>query len=132
MNQTIRRNKNLKKRHHSQQRKPGKPADSKSKQNRSVGHNNSANQTTGLNENPRKRHHSQPRQPEKPAESKIFHAEAAIKSLKRHMDKGTCPESLQYRARARIRADNDFKTDIKRIRKNAEQKVIKALTSFHY
>lgn len=40
------------------------------------------------------------------------------------MDKGTCPESLQYRAKARIRADNDFKTDIKRIRKNAEQEVV--------
>ena len=48
------------------------------------------------------------------------------------MDKGTCPESLQYRARARIRADNDFKTDIKRIRENAEQEVVKALTRFHY
>ena len=42
------------------------------------------------------------------------------------------PETLQYRARARIRADNDFKTDIKRIRKNAEQEVLKALTRFHY
>lgn len=40
------------------------------------------------------------------------------------MDKGTCPESLQYRAKAQIRADNDFKTDIKRIRKNAEQEVV--------
>ena len=44
------------------------------------------------------------------------------------------PETLQYRARARItcRADNDFKTDIKRIRMNAEQEVLKALTRFHY
>lgn len=40
------------------------------------------------------------------------------------MDKGTCPESLQYRAKAQIRADNDFKTDIKRIRKNSEQEVV--------
>ena len=56
----------------------------------------------------------------------------AVKSVKRHMDKGTCPESLQYMARARIRADNDFKIDIKRIRKNAEQEVVKALTRLHY
>ena len=49
------------------------------------------------NENPRKRHHNQPPQT---AENKIFHAESAIKALKRHTDKGTCPESLQYRARA--------------------------------
>ena len=42
--------------------------------------------------------------------------------------KGTCPESLQYRARAKIRADNDFKLDIKRICKDAEQEVVKAIT----
>ena len=45
--------------------------------------------------------------------------------------KGTCPESLQYRARAKIRADNDFKLDIKRICKDAEQEVVKAITRFH-
>ena len=66
------------------------------------------------------------------AEEKIEHAEKAIKSLKRHTERGTCPSSLQYRARARINADNDFKTDIKRIRKNAEQEFVKALTRFHY
>ena len=43
--------------------------------------------------------------------------------------KGTCPESLQYRTRAKIRADNDFKLDI--IRKDAEQEVLQALTRFH-
>lgn len=68
----------------------------------------------------------QPRQPGQsgqpgyPAENRIFHAEAAIKPLKRHTDKGTCPESLQHRARARLRPDNDFKTDIKRIRKKRQ------------
>ena len=56
----------------------------------------------------------------------------AVKSVKRHMDKGTCPESLQYRARAQIRVDNDFKTDNKCIRINAKQEVVKALTRFHY
>ena len=79
--------------------------------------------------NPRKRRHSQAPQS---AENKIFHAESAIKSLKRHTDKGTCPDSLQYWARAQIRADNEFKTDIKRIRKNAEQEFVRALTRFHY
>ena len=61
----------------------------------------------------------------------MFHAEAN-KKLKRHTENGTCPEDLKYRARARIRADNDFKTDIKCIRKNAEQEYVKALTCFHY
>ena len=78
--------------------------------------------------NSRKRRYSQTLS----AEEKIEHAEKAIKSLKRHTERGTCPSSLQYRARARINADTDFKTDIKRIRKNAEQKFVKALTRFHY
>ena len=76
--------------------------------------------------NTRKCHHSQP------AEDKISKAEQVITALKRHTEGGTCPESLQYRARARVRADNDFKTDIKRIRKNTEQEVLKALTRFKY
>ena len=36
------------------------------------------------------------------AEDKISQAEGAIKALKRHTDRGTCPENLQYRARAKI------------------------------
>ena len=66
------------------------------------------------------------------AEVKISHSEQALKSLKRHTEKGTCPETLQYRERARIRADTEFKTDIKRIRENAEQEYVKALTRFPY
>ena len=73
-----------------------------------------------------KRRHSQS------ADEKISHSEQAINSLKRHTEKGTCLETLQYRARGRIRADTKFKTDIKRIRKNAEQEYVKALTRFHY
>ena len=62
----------------------------------------------------------------------MFHVEQAIKKFKRHTENGTCPEDLKYRARARITADNDFKTDVKRLRKNAEQEYVKALTRFHY
>ena len=54
------------------------------------------------------------------------------KKLKRHTEKGTCPANLRYKARARIRADNEFKNDISRIRKNAQQECVKALTRFHY
>ena len=36
------------------------------------------------------------------AEDKISQAKGAIKALKRHTDRGTCPENLQYRARAKI------------------------------
>ena len=66
------------------------------------------------------------------AEEKLNHAEKAIKAIKRHSERGTCPESLKYTARARIRADTEFKTGIKRIRKTAKQEFVKALTRFHY
>ena len=49
------------------------------------------------------------------AEERISQAEDATKSLKRHTDNGTCPDTLQYRTKAKIRADDDFKKDIKRI-----------------
>ena len=63
---------------------------------------------------------------------KIKNAEKAIQALKRHTDKGTCPMSLKYKARANITADKDFKEDVKRIRKYSESKYVKALTIFHY
>ena len=46
-------------------------------------------------------------------EDKISQAEGVIKALKRHTDRGTCPETLQYRTRAKITADKDFKRAIK-------------------
>ena len=48
------------------------------------------------------------------------------------MERKTCPKSLQYRARARIRADTDFRKDIKRIRTKAEQEFVQSLIRFHY
>ena len=75
----------------------------------------------------RKRRLSETLSPEKLIEQ----SEEAIKALKRHSDRGSCPKSLQYKARARIRADNDFKSGIKRIRNQAEQGIVRALTSFH-
>ena len=65
------------------------------------------------------------------AENKISQAEGAIKALKRHTDRGTSPETLQYRARAKITADEDFKREIKQIRKNAEQETLNAIIRFH-
>ena len=43
--------------------------------------------------------HNQKRSHGLSAEDKISQAEGVIKSLKRYTDKGTCPETLQYRAR---------------------------------
>ena len=76
----------------------------------------------------RKRRHSETISPEE----KITHSEQAIKSLKRHCERGTCPQTLQYRARAHIKADADFKSDVKRIRHNAEQQFVQALLNFHH
>ena len=75
----------------------------------------------------RKRRLSETLSPEKLIEQN----EEAIKALKRHSDRGSCPKSLQYKACARIRADNDFKSGIKRISNQAEQGIVRALTSFH-
>ena len=65
------------------------------------------------------------------AEDKISQAEGAIKALKRHTDRGTCPETLQYKARAKITADEDFKREINQIRKNVEQETLNAIIQFH-
>ena len=59
-------------------------------------------------------------------EDKISQAEGAIIGLKRQTDRGTCPETLQYRARAKITVDEDFKRKIKQIC-NAEQETLNAL-----
>ena len=42
--------------------------------------------------------------------------------------------SLKYKARANIKADKDFKVDVKRIRKYSESEYVKALglMRFHY
>ena len=65
------------------------------------------------------------------AEDKVCQAERAIKALKRHTDRGTCPQTLQYRARAKITADEDFKREIKQICKNAEQETLNTIIRFH-
>ena len=57
-------------------------------------------------------------------EQELERSETALKSLKKHLDRKTCPKSLECRARARIKADDDFKKDIKRLRSKAEQDYI--------
>ena len=44
--------------------------------------------------------------------------------LKEHIDRGTCPNDLRYDAKANIYPDEEFKSDIKAIRKEAEQKFL--------
>jgi len=54
-------------------------------------------------------------------------SEKAIETLKRHSEKGTCLPDFKYTARANIKADEDFKSDmIKNIRKKDEQDFVRA------
>ena len=53
---------------------------------------------------------------------KIRKSEESISKLQAHSDKGTCPKTLRYNARANISPDEEFKQDIALIRKNAQQK----------
>ena len=63
---------------------------------------------------------------------RIKNSEEAILKLETHRQKQTCPRTLRYDAKAKIRADEGFKEEIKTIRKQAEQKLLGALIKFHH
>ena len=54
---------------------------------------------------------------------KIESSEQSVIKLKRHIENRTCPPDLSYDAKANIFPDEDFKSDIKATRKEAEQKI---------
>ena len=62
---------------------------------------------------------------------KIESSEQSVVKLKRHVENGTCVPDLRYDAKANIFPEEDFKSDIKAIRKEAEQKFLRALIKFH-
>ena len=78
-------------------------------------------------ESNRKRKCDQPSQ----LEWQLEHSQTALKSLKKHLERKTCPKSVQYRARARIRVDEDFKRDNKHLHSKTEQDYVQALIRFH-
>ena len=63
---------------------------------------------------------------------KIDSSTNSISLLNNHLEKGSCPKTLRYNARANITPDEDFKKDINSIRKKAEQALVGALVKFHY
>jgi len=63
---------------------------------------------------------------------KIEQSETSIVKLQAHTEKGTCPRDLRYVAKANITPDEEFKTEIHSIKREAERKFIGALTKFHY
>ena len=63
---------------------------------------------------------------------KVEKSKASIEQLEAHRTKKTCPKDLRYNVRVNIVPGDDFKSDIKLIRREAEQKLIGALTRYHY
>ena len=65
-------------------------------------------------------------------QEKIDSSNQSIGKLKSHLEKGTCPKTLRYSARANITPDEDFKNEIGSIRKKAEQALVGALVKYHH
>ena len=65
-------------------------------------------------------------------QEKIESSTNSICLLNNNLEKGSCPKTLRYNARANITPDEDFKKDINSIRKKAEQALVGALMKFHY
>ena len=65
-------------------------------------------------------------------QEKIESSTNSISLLNNHLEKGSCPKTLRYNARANIMPDEDFKKDINSIRKKAEQALVGALVKFYY
>ena len=90
------------------------------KENRTRNHLSTFNQKYESQDHKRNQNRKR-RYSEALSEEKIIEqSEEALKALNRHSQRGTCPKTLQYKARA----DEAFKTDIKKIRKTTEQEVV--------
>ena len=63
-------------------------------------------------------------------QEKIESSTNSISLLNNHLEKGSCPKTLRYNARANITPNEDFKKDS--MRKKAEQALVGALVKFHY
>ena len=63
---------------------------------------------------------------------KIEQSETSIVKLQAHTEKGTCPRDLRYVAKANITPDEEFKTEVHSIKREAKRKLVGALTKFHY
>lgn len=89
--------------------------------------------TEGRKENiPQKRFRLNNRYSAPSLEREVEKSKASIEKLEAHRTKKTCPKDLRYNVRVNIVPDDDFKSDIKHIRREAEQKLIGALTRYHY
>ena len=76
----------------------------------------------------RSRHEEEPNSIQKKIESSTN----SISLPNNHLEKGSCPRTLRYNARANITPEEDFKKDINSLRKKAEQALVGAPVKFHY
>ena len=110
-----------------EERKAEKEAESKRKRHRNESY-------AGRSDRSHSRANKRPRRHQETISSlnsKRQKSEESINKLKAHKERGTCPVSLRYNVRANIMPDEEFKQDISKLRKEAEQKLLQALTSFH-
>ena len=84
--------------------------------------------TTGSSDRKRSRHEQELNS----IQEKIDSSNNSISLLKTHLEKGSCPKTLRYNARANITPDEDFKKEINTIRKKAEQALVGAIVKFHH
>ena len=76
---------------------------------------------------------NRPRSDEKAMlEMSVRKSEVSLGKIEEHLDDNSCPKSVRYTAWAKIRPNPEFKTDIKRIQKEAEWKMLRALKKFHH
>ena len=95
------------------------------KENRTRNHLSTFNQKYESQDHKRNQNRKR-RYSEALSEEKIIEQlEEDLKALNRHSQRGTCPK--QYKARA----DEAFKTDIKKIRETTEQELVNALIRYH-
>ena len=51
--------------------------------------------------------------------------------LERHLEQKTCPNSLQYKAKANVTPDETFQQEISAIKSHAEEQFVSALVRYH-
>ena len=56
----------------------------------------------------------------------------SVVKLQAHTEKGTCTRDFCYVAKANITPDEEFKTEVHSIKREAKRKFVGALTKFHY
>jgi len=64
-------------------------------------------------------------------QGKIEQSETSTVKLQALTEKGTCPRALRYVAKANIIPDEEFKTEVHSIKREAKQKLVGAVTKFH-